>query len=100
MATFSNRHIYICDGFKAYTSFSVSHFIIAYIIIYYNIFNFIESFSFHRDLNRRRIKTAQSAVFSSRFVTDNHLIRHAKRAVLKGRIKRKRSFLYTKDSLV
>ena len=33
-------------------------------------------------LNRRRIKTAQSAVFSSRFVTDNHLIRHAKRAVL------------------
>ena len=33
-------------------------------------------------INRRRIKTAQSAVFSSRFVTDNHLIRHAKRAVL------------------
>ena len=33
-------------------------------------------------LNRRRIKTAQSAVFSSRFVTDNYLIRHAKRAVL------------------
>jgi hypothetical protein len=28
-------------------------------------------------LNRRRIKTAQCAVFSSRFVTDNHLIRHA-----------------------
>ena len=33
-------------------------------------------------LNRRRIKTAQSAVFSSRFVTDNNLIRHANRAVL------------------
>jgi hypothetical protein len=33
-------------------------------------------------LNRRRIKMAQSAIFSSRFVTDNHLTRHALRAVL------------------
>ena len=33
-------------------------------------------------LNRRRIRMAQSAIFSSRFVTDNHLIRHTKCAVL------------------
>ena len=33
-------------------------------------------------LNRRRIKMAQSAIFFSRFVTDNHLTRHALRAVL------------------
>lgn len=33
-------------------------------------------------LNRRRIKMAHCAIFSSRFVTDNHLIRHTLCAVL------------------
>ncbi len=34
------------------------------------------------DLNRRRIKTAQRAVFSSRFMTDNQLTRHTSCAIL------------------
>jgi len=33
-------------------------------------------------LNRRRIKIAQSAIFSSMFVTDNHLTTHTKCAIL------------------
>ena len=37
-----------------------------------------EVISMREYLNRRRIKMALCAIFSSRFETDNHLIRHTK----------------------
>ena len=47
-----------------------------------SIFGKLTTLNYCFGLNRRRIKMALCAIFSSRFETDNQLIRHTKCAVL------------------
>ena len=58
--------------FKKTTQFNYKQ-----IIFQTNNISNINTFNLQFFLNRRRIKMALYAIFSSRFMTDNHLTRHA-----------------------